>query len=40
MMDTIDYIRWRVAAWIMPHWMLNMIRQALEEMNRNIERRF
>ena len=38
--EWLDYIRWRIAALIMPRWMLRMIREAVDEMSRNIERRF
>ena len=38
--DRIDYARWMVAAWIMPHWMLTMIAEALRETNRNAEVKF
>lgn len=43
-MDWLDYVRWRIAALIMPRWMLRMIREAVDEMHqrktRDVEWRF
>ena len=39
-MDRIDYARWMVAAWIMPHWMLTMIAEAIRETSRSMEVKF